>query len=101
MSRARVFIEEHADHDLSVARIAKAVNVEVIPLEKAPEAYQSFDSGVPKKFVIDPHHTVPAEAYAPSTHSDDRDVNGESLHGIASEEKHEINAALQSFFKAG
>src|ERR1700738_1420501 len=41
-------------------RIAKAVNVEMIPLEKAPEGYQSFDSGVPKKFVIDPHPMVPA-----------------------------------------
>jgi glutathione-independent formaldehyde dehydrogenase len=39
-------------------KIAKAVNVELIPLEKAPEGYQSFDSGVPKKFVIDPHHSV-------------------------------------------
>jgi len=38
--------------------IAKAVNVEVIPLEKAPDAYQAFDAGVPKKFVIDPHHTL-------------------------------------------
>ena len=41
-------------------KIAKAVNVELIPLEKAPEAYQSFDSGAAKKFVIDPHHMVPA-----------------------------------------
>jgi len=39
-------------------QIAKAVNVEVIPLEKAPDAYQAFDAGVPKKFVIDPHHTL-------------------------------------------
>ena len=39
-------------------KIAKAVNVELIPLEKAPEGYQSFDSGAAKKFVIDPHHSV-------------------------------------------
>jgi glutathione-independent formaldehyde dehydrogenase len=39
-------------------QIAKAVNVELISLGQAPEAYQSFDSGVPKKFVIDPHHSV-------------------------------------------
>ena len=39
-------------------QIAKAVNVEVIPLEQAPEAYRAFDGGVPKKFVIDPHHTL-------------------------------------------
>jgi glutathione-independent formaldehyde dehydrogenase len=38
--------------------IAKAVNVEVIPLDKAPEAYKAFDAGVPKKFGIDPHHTL-------------------------------------------
>ena len=38
--------------------IAKAVNVEIIPLEKAPDAYQAFDAGVPKKFVIDPHDTL-------------------------------------------
>lgn len=38
-------------------RIAKAVNVTVIPLEKAPEAYKAFDTDVPMKFVIDPHHT--------------------------------------------
>jgi hypothetical protein len=44
---------------------------------------------------------VPAEARAPRTHSDDRDVNGENLHGIASKEKDEINAALHSFSKAG
>src|ERR1700681_2866091 len=39
-------------------RIAKAVNVEMISLGQAPEAYQAFDSGIPKKFVIDPHHSV-------------------------------------------
>src|ERR1700736_2775627 len=39
-------------------QVAKAVNVELISLAQAPEAYQAFDSGVPKKFVIDPHHSV-------------------------------------------
>ena len=39
-------------------KIAKAVNVELISLAQAPEAYQAFDSGVPKKFVIDPNHLV-------------------------------------------
>lgn len=38
--------------------IAKAVNVEVISLDQAPEAYRAFDAGVPKKFVIDPHHSI-------------------------------------------
>jgi glutathione-independent formaldehyde dehydrogenase len=32
------------------------VNTEVIPLEKAPEAYKVFREGSPKKFVIDPHN---------------------------------------------
>lgn len=35
--------------------IAKIVGVEVISLEDAPRGYSEFDSGVPKKFVIDPH----------------------------------------------
>jgi glutathione-independent formaldehyde dehydrogenase len=39
-------------------KIAKVVNVELISLGQAPEAYQAFDSGIPKKFVIDPHHRV-------------------------------------------
>jgi threonine dehydrogenase-like Zn-dependent dehydrogenase len=34
--------------------IAK-INVKVISLEHAPEAYKSFDAGVANKFVIDPH----------------------------------------------
>jgi glutathione-independent formaldehyde dehydrogenase len=34
------------------------VNVEVISLDYAPEGYAQFDSGVPKKFVIDPHNTL-------------------------------------------
>ncbi len=39
-------------------KIAKAFNVEMISLGQAPEAYQAFDQGIPKKFVIDPHHSV-------------------------------------------
>jgi glutathione-independent formaldehyde dehydrogenase len=35
--------------------IAKIVNVKVIGLEQAPEGYKSFDAGVARKFVIDPH----------------------------------------------
>jgi glutathione-independent formaldehyde dehydrogenase len=34
--------------------IAK-INVKVVTLELAPEAYKSFDAGVANKFVIDPH----------------------------------------------
>jgi glutathione-independent formaldehyde dehydrogenase len=36
-------------------KIADLVNVTVISLDDAPSAYAEFDSGVPKKFVIDPH----------------------------------------------
>ena len=40
--------------------IAKAVNVEVITLDDAPRGYAEFDSGVAKKFVIDPHGMIAA-----------------------------------------
>ena len=36
-------------------QIAKAVNATVISLDEAPQAYQDFDHGVAKKFVLDPH----------------------------------------------
>ncbi len=35
--------------------IAKIVNATVIPLSQAAEGYKAFDSGVAKKFVLDPH----------------------------------------------
>ncbi len=35
--------------------IGKAVNVTPISLDEAPKGYEDFDSGVAKKFVIDPH----------------------------------------------
>jgi glutathione-independent formaldehyde dehydrogenase len=35
--------------------IARNVNATVIPLDDAPEGYQEFDAGAPKKFVLDPH----------------------------------------------
>jgi len=37
------------------AQIARAVNATVIPLDDAPQGYKEFDSGVAKKFVLDPH----------------------------------------------
>ncbi len=40
------------------AQIAKAVNATVISLDEAPAAYQDFDRGVSKKFVIDPHGMI-------------------------------------------
>ncbi|MFJ8101922.1 formaldehyde dehydrogenase, glutathione-independent [Lysinibacillus sp. NPDC096212] len=40
------------------AQIAKAVNATVISLDEAPKAYQDFDKGAARKFVIDPHGLV-------------------------------------------
>jgi glutathione-independent formaldehyde dehydrogenase len=39
-------------------KIADAVGATVIPLEQAPRGYADFDSGVAKKFVLDPHGIV-------------------------------------------
>jgi glutathione-independent formaldehyde dehydrogenase len=38
--------------------IAKAVNVTVIPLDRAPQGYKDFDKGAAKKFVMDPHRSI-------------------------------------------
>jgi glutathione-independent formaldehyde dehydrogenase len=37
---------------------AKAVNVDVISLDNAPQGYKDFDKGAAKKFVLDPHGLV-------------------------------------------
>jgi glutathione-independent formaldehyde dehydrogenase len=42
------------------AEIAKAVNATVISLDDAPQGYADFDSGVAKKFVLDPHGQIAA-----------------------------------------
>ncbi|MEC5162077.1 glutathione-independent formaldehyde dehydrogenase [Janthinobacterium sp. CG_23.3] len=39
-------------------KIADIVGVQVITLDQAPDSYQQFDAGAPKKFVIDPHNTL-------------------------------------------
>ncbi len=39
-------------------QIAKAVNATTVSLDEAPQAYADFDSGVAKKYVIDPHGMV-------------------------------------------
>jgi len=41
-------------------QIGKAVNATVIGLDEAPQGYAQFDSGVAKKFVIDPHGMIAA-----------------------------------------
>lgn len=38
--------------------IADAVNVQVVSLDDAPAAYQDFDQGAAKKYVIDPHNST-------------------------------------------
>lgn len=52
----------HRDLMMSIlsgrAQIAKAVNATLISIDQAPQAYKEFDSGVSKKFVIDPHGMV-------------------------------------------
>ncbi|GAA4282997.1 formaldehyde dehydrogenase, glutathione-independent [Brevibacterium daeguense] len=40
------------------AQIAKAVNATKISLDEAPDAYQQFDQGAARKYVIDPHSMV-------------------------------------------
>ncbi|MDT5106421.1 MAG: glutathione-independent formaldehyde dehydrogenase, partial [Mycobacterium sp.] len=43
-------------------QIAKAVGATVINLDEAPHGYAEFDSGVSKKFVIDPHGELASQA---------------------------------------
>jgi glutathione-independent formaldehyde dehydrogenase len=40
--------------------IAKIVNATVIKLDDAPVGYKDFDSGVAKKFILDPHQSLKA-----------------------------------------
>jgi glutathione-independent formaldehyde dehydrogenase len=40
------------------AHIASAVNATVLSLDDAPQGYKDFDSGVAKKFVLDPHGLI-------------------------------------------
>jgi glutathione-independent formaldehyde dehydrogenase len=40
------------------AQIAKAVNATVVSLDEAPQGYKDFDSGVAKKFVLNPHGLI-------------------------------------------
>jgi glutathione-independent formaldehyde dehydrogenase len=42
------------------AQIAKAVNATVITLDEAPQGYEDFDSGVARKFVLNPNDLIPA-----------------------------------------
>ncbi|GAC1320400.1 MAG: formaldehyde dehydrogenase, glutathione-independent [Thermoleophilaceae bacterium] len=41
-------------------QIARAVNATVITLDEAPQGYKDFDSGVAKKFVLNPHGLIAA-----------------------------------------
>jgi glutathione-independent formaldehyde dehydrogenase len=42
------------------AQIADAVNATVISLDEAPQGYKDFDSGVARKFVLNPHGLINA-----------------------------------------
>lgn len=42
------------------AHIAKAVNATVLPLEDAPRGHREFDRGAARRYVLDPHGTIPA-----------------------------------------
>jgi glutathione-independent formaldehyde dehydrogenase len=39
-------------------QIAKNVNATVLPLDGAPQGYQEFDKGAPRKYVLDPHGMI-------------------------------------------
>lgn len=43
-----------------VPSLRDALNVRVVPLKDAPDAYAEFDAGSPAKFVIDPHGLLAA-----------------------------------------
>jgi glutathione-independent formaldehyde dehydrogenase len=43
-------------------QIARAVNVQLISLDQAPQGYKDFDRGAAVKFVIDPHGSVAVAA---------------------------------------
>src|SRR5581483_11451529 len=51
------------------AHIAKAVNATVISLDEAPQGYKDFDSGVAKKFVLNPHGLIKSEWSGTTTES--------------------------------
>ncbi len=38
--------------------LGEVMNVEVVPLDKAVDAYRLFDEGSPKKYIIDPHNSL-------------------------------------------
>ena len=46
-------------------QIAKAVNVEVIPLSEALRGYRDFDQGAAKKFALDPHGLIGTASLRP------------------------------------
>lgn len=42
--------------------LGEVVNTEIVKLEDAPEAYRLFSGGAPKRYVIDPHGSIPQAA---------------------------------------
>ena len=41
-----------------IVQIAKNVNATAIPIDQAPQGYKDFDSGVAKKFVLNPNDMI-------------------------------------------
>jgi threonine dehydrogenase-like Zn-dependent dehydrogenase len=41
-------------------QLSKIMNVAVVSLDQAPQAYAEFDAGSPQKYVIDPHGSIAA-----------------------------------------
>jgi glutathione-independent formaldehyde dehydrogenase len=42
--------------------VAEYLNISTIPLEEAPTAYKNFSTGEARKYVIDPHGSIPRSA---------------------------------------
>jgi glutathione-independent formaldehyde dehydrogenase len=58
-------------------RVADVVNVDVITLDEAPQGYQQFDAGIPRKFVIDPHGSIPRHGPTVSEAPAQRELAGQ------------------------
>ncbi|MBA3426307.1 MAG: formaldehyde dehydrogenase, glutathione-independent [Rubrobacter sp.] len=61
------------------AHIADAVNATVITLDEAPEGYEDFDQGAPRKYVLDPHKQLSALRRVSSYDFDERSLGEVAL----------------------
>ena len=58
-------------------KVADALNVRVIRLEDAPEAYSKFSKGEPVKYIIDPHGYLSGGAGAANGAEWDKSAQGQ------------------------